>query len=166
MAFFLKRTSDDTISLKLRHGFRILFALLWLVILGTVLVSGGGKVSPVAPVLLFLFGLILLYEESWVFNRTEGTIYHFHGLVFLKRTRIFHRDDVDALVVSSFRKGSISAGEEKRRFFQKDLIRFSLFFRDGVKKDIEITEAKHEADLQQKATEIANFMNISYGRDL
>ncbi len=166
MAFILKKTSDDTISLKLRHGFRFLFALLWLVILGTVLVSGGGKVSPVAPVLLFLFGLILLYEESWVFNRSEGTIFHFHGFVFLKRTRVFKKDDVDALVVSSFRKGSINAGEERRRFFQKDLIRFSLIFRDGVKKDIEITEAKHDADLQQKAIGIADFMNITYRRNL
>jgi len=60
----------------------------------------------------------------------------------------------------------IEVPAEQVPLIQKDLIRFSLIFRNDEKKDIEIAEAKHSTDLQQKAAGIADFMNIACRTDL
>lgn len=112
-----------------------------------------------------LFVIIMLYEESWIFDRRKGQVFHFHGILPLKKSRVISFEEIEALSVSAFRKGSVgeSVGSgEKKRFFQRDLIRFSLVLRDSSRRDIEITEAKHGDTLRQRTATIAEFMNISF----
>ena len=152
-------------SLRLHWGFRIVFGLLAALLTGSILVTPGAGVGLLPSFLILLFLVIMLYEEAWDFNRREGTVVHSHGIILLKRRRFFPREKIASLNVSAFRKGSIG-GEEKKRFFQKDLVRFSLLFEDSGRKDIEITEARHGAGLQRRAAVLAEFMRIPYSSEL
>lgn len=162
--FILKEQSDDTLALKLHWGFRIVFAVLAAIILASQLVTasedGGAYIS---IVLIAVFALIALYNESWYFDRHSGVVRHLHGLVMLSATRTFSAEEIEGVEVKAFRKGSVSGKQdEKRRFFQRDLLTLSLLLSSGDKKDIEITEEKNKTALQRKAAAISDFMEISY----
>jgi uncharacterized membrane protein len=164
LTFMLKETNDDTLALKLYWGFRIVFAVLAAVILAshlaTVSAEGGAFIS---IVMIAAFTLIALYNESWYFDRHNGIVQHLHGLLMLSATSTFATEEIEGVEVQAFRKGSVSGTQnEKRRFFQRDLLTLSLVFTSGDKKDIEITEAKNKAALQRKAAAISDFMEISY----
>jgi len=179
LIFILRKIDDNTLALKLHWGFRLVFGLLAVIILSSMLVTSseeGG--SLVMVVLIALFVLIALYNESWYFSLPEGDtdrestpggskpkglVRHFHGLVMLAAHSSFSIEDIESIEVKAFRKGSVPGAEsEKKRFFQRDLLTLSLIFTKGGKKDIEITEAKNKTALQRKAAAISDFTGISY----
>lgn len=164
LTFRLKELGKDTLALKLHWGFRLVFTLLAAIVLAGLLVTSSDDGAALFPIVLIaVFILIALYNESWSFNRSSGVIRHLHGLVALSATSTFSINNVESVEVKSFRKGSASDKlDEKKSFFQRDLLTLSLMFSSGDKKVIEITEAKNKATLQRKAAAISDFMNISY----
>lgn len=164
LTFRLKEIDKNTMALKLHWGFRLVFALLTLIVLFGLLVTASDNGGSQVPILLIVvFTLIALYNESWYFDKSGGVVRHLHGLVALSATTTFAAEDIESVEVKSFRKGSASTSrEEQKRFFQRDLLTLSLTFSNGDKKDIEITEAKNKTALQRKAAAISDFMNISY----
>ncbi len=167
LTFFLKQVSEDEISLRLFWGFRAVFLVLFALVAGSILVedgtAGGGAsgASPLAIIFLIVFALIAVYDERWTFNRSEGRVVHAHGILAVHRRTSYGVTEISRLEVTEFRKGSVGE-EEKRRFFQRDLLRLSIIFTEAGYKDIEITEAKNKTDLQGKAAAIADFMNLKY----
>ncbi|SRR6056297_2772908 len=164
LTFVVKEIDTDTLALKLHNGFRIVFGILAVIILSSLVVTAsndGGELLP--GVLIVVFTLIALYNESWYFHKSDGEVKHLHGLVLLSATTTFAAKEIESVEVKSFRKGSVAPQpSEKKRFFQRDLLTLSLIFSSGGKKDIEITEAKNKTALQRKAAAISDFMNISY----
>ncbi len=164
LTFRLKEIDLDTLALKLHWGFRLVFTLLAAIVLAGLLVTNSEDGTALFPiVLIVVFILIALYNESWYFNKSGGVIRHLHGLVGLSANTTFSINNIESVEVKSFRKGSASETlKEKKSFFQRDLLTLSLMFSSGDKKVIEITEAKNKAALQRKAAAISDFMNISY----
>jgi hypothetical protein len=165
LSFILKKKGDDELSLRLPWGFRAVFAFLAALLLGSIIVAEDGQPGFLSPLLILLFLTISLYEESWVFDRRAGLVRHLHGLLPLKKCNITPVEDIEALAVRAFRTGSIAA-VEKKRFFQRDLVKLSLVLRDSSCRDIEIIEAKHDHALRQRAESIARFMDISCSLEL
>lgn len=167
LTFYLKQVSEDELSLRLFWGFRAVFLVLFAMVAGSILVEDGtagvaaAGVSPLAVILLIVFALIAVYDERWTFLRSEGRVVHAHGILAIHKRTSYAVSEISGLEVTKFRKGSVG-GEEKRRFFQRDLLRFSVIFTEAGYKDIEITEARNKADLQGKAAAIADFMNLNY----
>ncbi|MFW5711702.1 MAG: hypothetical protein ACOCZA_07120 [Spirochaetota bacterium] len=164
LTFAVKEIDTDTLALKLHNGFRIVFGVLAVIILSSLIVTASDQGGGLLPIILVVvFTLIALYNESWYFHKSDGVIKHLHGLVMLSASTTFAAEDVESVEVKSFRKGSVSSQPgQKKRFFQRDLLTLSLIFSEGGKKDIEITEAKNKTALQRKAAAISDFMNISY----
>ncbi|MGC9311428.1 MAG: hypothetical protein ACP5IA_01950 [Sediminispirochaetaceae bacterium] len=167
LTFYLKQVNEDELALRLFWGFRAVFLVLFALVVGSVLVEDGtaggaaAGVSPLAVILLIVFALIAVYDERWTFIRSEGRVVHAHGILVIHKRTSYAVSEISGLEVTKFRKGSVG-GEEKRRFFQRDLLRFSVIFAETGYKDIEITEARNKTDLQGKAAAIADFMNLSY----
>ncbi len=192
LTFILKEIDENTLALRLHWGFRVVFALLSVVIFASMIVTSaqeGGEI--ISTLLIAVFVLIALYNESWYFtksgggDRTYGTgdgpgvqnskastgpdtnppimVRHFHGLVFLSAQKKYSAQDLESVEVKAFRKGSVSGAQtEKKRFFQRDLLSLCLIFSTGERKDIEITENKNKTALQRKAASISDFMDIPY----
>jgi len=164
LTFYMKQVSEDVLVLRLFWGFRIVFLLLFALIAGSMYIPGdvsSAGSSPLAVILLILFAGIAVYDEKWLFNKPEGIVTHIHGIVILGRKTTFAVHDISHIEVSEFRKGSIG-GEDKKRAFQRDLLRLSIVLSESGSKDIEITEKKNLADLRSKAAAIAGFMNLNY----
>lgn len=187
LTFIIKKNDGHRLALKLHWGFRAVFTAFAAIIFASMQVStsqrGGGLVP---TILIVLFALIALYNESWYFYKQDGLVVHRHGLLLFALRKIYSASDIESLEVKAFRTGSVpvdrfdsqrgeneqensrqgfSGRREKRRFFQKNLLTLRLVFRSGEKKDIEITEHKNKAALQSKAAEISDFMGIPYHSD-
>ena len=184
LTFIVKKINGHTLALKLHRGFRVAFVAFAAIIFASVQVSAsqqGGGLMP--TILIVLFALIALYNESWYFNKQNGSVEHRHGLLLFATRKTYTASDIESLEVKAFRKGSVPGSQsesprgdseqedsgqgfsgrgEKKRFFQKDLLTLSLVFSSGEKKDIEIIEHKNKAALQSKAAEISDFMGIPY----
>jgi len=167
LTFYMKQVGENELSLKLFWGFRAVFLVLFALVAGSIFVEDAtaagpvAGVSPLALILLVVFALIAVYDERWTFIRSEGRVVHAHGILALHKRTSYSASEISRLEVTEFRKGSVG-GEEKRRFFQRDLLRLSIIFTEDGYKDIEITESKNKADLQGKAAAIADFMSLNY----
>ncbi|HDQ14647.1 MAG TPA: hypothetical protein ENN41_07530 [Sediminispirochaeta sp.] len=170
LVFELKQTSENVLKLRLHWGFRLVFLVLLGIVVASVFVgrAEGTSFRLVPAVLVLIFVLLGLYQEQWIFNRDTGTISHDHGLLPISKTRMYKRETVDHIEISSFRKGEapMSAQKGQKKFFQKDLLRLSLVLGDAGRKDIEISEEKNKATLERRAASIADFMNLSYHSEL
>jgi len=168
LTFYLKQISEEILELRLFWGFRAVFLVLFGLILGSILVprnAGSEGASILAVILLVLFAFIMVYDEKWIFDTDKGQVVHAHGILFVHRKTVYGKDEISQLSVTEFRKGSI-VKEEKRRYFQRDLLRLSMELKETQPKDIEISEKKNITDLQGKAAAIAQFMNLPYHSDL
>lgn len=184
LTFVIKKLDENTLALKLHWAFRAAFAVFAAIIFASMQVSSSQQGGGVVPtILIVVFALIALYNESWSFYKQEGLVEHRHGLLLFAARKNYSASETESLEVKAFRTGSVplsqsSSGQGlskqsssnqsdsgqrgKRRFFQKDLLTLSLVFSSGEKKDIEITENKNKAALQSKAAEISDFMGIPY----
>lgn len=164
LIFELKQITDAKLRLQLHWGFRVVFLVLLFLVISSSLATAEERAvfAPIPVILIALFAIIGLYQESWTFDKANGLITNRHGLIFLNKKTKFQAEEVDRLEIQEFRKGSIKGQEKTKRFFQKDLLRFSLVMSDSSRKDIEITEAKNKTALHRKAASIADFMEMSY----
>ena len=165
LTFHLKKSSDTVMELRLSWGFRFVFLVLFALIVGSIYIQvqdgAAESISLFSYILLGAFSLAAVYDERWIFDCHRGVVVQAHGLLFLHKRSEYRSEEISHLEITEFRKGSIRE-DEKRRFFQRDLLRLSLVLKEAGFKDIEITEKKNMAALQSKAATLADFMNFSY----
>ncbi|MFO7849229.1 MAG: hypothetical protein R6V67_04635 [Spirochaetia bacterium] len=165
LSFKLRRTEEGLITLKLNFHFRAVFLLFFLIVaLGAYTVGAFESLaSSIFPsILLILFLLVFLYEESWYFALSEGRIIHAHGLLPFKRYYVFPLDSIKKIEISRFRKGSSHEGSPsgERRFFQRDFTRLTLVLNTGERHDIRLEDDKSRSELLRQGREIAQFLGL------
>ncbi len=165
LSFKMRRAGEGLLTLKLAPFFRVVFFLFSLIVAyGSYTVgafeSPGSSIFP--GIVLSLFILVFLYEESWYFALSEGRVVHAHGLLPLKRRYVFPLEAIKKIEISRFRKGSIGDGSpvEERRFFQKDFTRLTLVLNSGERHDIRLEDDKSRSELLAQGREIAGFLGL------
>ena len=158
LQLILRKKGDSSIVLTLSVWFRVLF----LAIIGVFLTGMGASGTDVRDigVLPSLFLLVcclsLLYEETWIFDRKEGTVTRRFGLLVLNRKRIFRISEIGSFGLTSFVRGAQANPGEKKSFFQREMLR--LWFSTGEEMtDIEIQSGRRRKRMEENGRILAEF---------
>lgn len=168
LKFQIHTRPDGTVVLAFGLGFRVLFALLALMV-GYGIAGSIGDAGPgVVPIVIFTVLMLgALYQERWTFDPGSRTIVSAHGLIGLAFRRRWSFDQVAALEYTSYRAGSVpgsdsgssvedtgfddatrAAAEATSRFsrvprgMNRYFLRYSLVFSDGQRRRIELRRVR------------------------
>ncbi len=162
-------------SLSYRIGFAVIFAAALFVFLFGVLFEGDA--SPFAPAntapLLFVLasGLALLYNDSWIFDRTRGVVENQFGLLLICRRRRFPLLELRGVSVESFRKGHAGGamgapgrdpGEAHRRGVFGRIDRLVARDAQGVVHVLDTARGTHAAALERTGKRIAELCGVPF----
>lgn len=92
-----RKTPDGSVNLTLGYGWRAFFAVVAVVTISAIIHEGQlrGLMPFVAAVALFA----AVYQESWSFDRSAGSITSRIGVIFLTRTRRYPLSDLHRIIV-------------------------------------------------------------------
>jgi len=154
----LRRVGDSIIRLTLSFWFRVVF----LMIIGVFLTGMGAagyaiEDLGIIPILFILLCcLSILYQETWVFDRGNGTVTHQFGLFVLARKTVIPISEITGFHLTTFIKGSQRTGGEKKTFFQREIVKLWFSTETGMR-DIEIQGGKAQKRLEEIGKALASF---------
>jgi hypothetical protein len=154
----LRKKGNSSIVLTLSVWFRVLF----LAIIGVFLIGMGASGTSVQEIGIFpsLFLLVcclsLLYEETWIFDRKEGTVTRRFGLLILNTKKTFRKSEIERFCLSSFVRGAQANLGEKKSFFQREMLRLSFITGEEMT-DIEIQSSRRKKRMEENGRVIAEF---------
>ncbi|RKX86460.1 MAG: hypothetical protein DRP58_04435 [Spirochaetes bacterium] len=164
MSFILKQKHDGSLILELPIWFRIIFLFIAVLLAAGVFVSGIHANSQWIPILIIIACIGgALYEEKWIFNKSENCISYISGTMLINRKKLYKFEDIEILNVT----GKIhSDNEGKINRLRKNMAKFSMVLNSGKILDIDITTGKTDsAELKEKAQKIAAYCGIELAVD-
>jgi len=164
MSFVLKEKGDGSLVLTLPVWFRVLFLFIVVLLTAGVVVSGIGASGQWVPILIIITCIWgALYEEKWIFNKSENSVEYISGTMLINKKRSYKFKDIEQFNVT----GEFHTEKEgKINRLRKKMVKFSLILNSGKVLDVDITTGKtNSAELKEKAKKIAAYCNIKLSTD-
>lgn len=157
-----------TVAIVYRYSYALFGALL-LTGFFSDLKSNLATAASVVPLIIFLITLGGLgYREKWVFDRNKEVVEYINGWFLFVKRESFKFSEIKKLEITHFVRGFREEKEatkiKGRR--NREMVVFSLRFKDESKKDIEIIgERQSSQKTEQAALLIATCTNLPFTND-
>ncbi len=167
LSLVLQKKDENELVLTLATGFRIMFAVIVVFLVGSMISTDG--VSAGSVILTVLSLLAGLYKERWSFSKDSRRIEHQTGLLFPFLTKSFEFDGVEKFVLSRSatwlppigRIGTNKVAEDDQAQRRgTSMTSFGLITKDGKAHTIEIRKSRTNETMADNARRIADFCAI------
>ena len=107
LALITKQKEGKTILVyQISLMYRIIMSLIFILL--TLAVFSNESITVSGIIILTICFLALLYEETWIFDNTSGTIVYYFGLMLLKKKRVFSFQEIDNFSINHFARGKMN----------------------------------------------------------
>ncbi len=105
-------------------------------------------------IIMIILFIAAWYQEAWVFDSKNRCITYLYGLVFLQKRHEFSFNEIEALELTLFRKGTKSTKTRVKSRAARLFRTFSLVLKSGERYDIEILRLKQSAGRTEHAAAV------------
>jgi hypothetical protein len=157
----LYKKGDSRIVLRLPVSFRIVFALMGVVI--AVATFAFGDPPPLGIAICVLWLIATVYDERWSFDTASGRAVFRFGTLPIALKKTYRIEGIRSFGIESFSKGSLTgspvkatdAEESKHRFMRKRFSSLYMILATDEKVCIETVDAKRQAELQKAIEDLS-----------
>lgn len=157
IALQIKMTDDNNLVLRLPPVYRAVFLFFTLFLAASMIyfpIEEGARGTNYLPVLFIVTAVfITIYEEKWIFSKTDKIIESRLGLLFYFSRKTADMKDLDYLKISEVRKGN--KNKSTSRYYK-----LSLVFNNETEKDIELVYFREFDKLLRNAQVISEYCSV------
>jgi hypothetical protein len=171
----LRSTRDDRLVYGIPAWYRVIMGLI-LAVIATAVIASGERPGIAGWIVLALTLLSFLYDERWTFDKANSVVKYRAGLLIAARLTELGFDQVKAIALKPFVRGTIPGSEDeaaenkaaleggraddkrvRRALFKKPYICLIVETEDGNGYFVEAVPARELTTFKQKASRIASY---------
>lgn len=159
------RDRRNALELDLGISFRLVFTAIAALLIGVWVTAGTLGLLGILILVVTIFGSI--YSERWVFDGTDNLVRSSIGTIIIAKTRTWRFEEVLSIRALHYHSGTIpyrskdnGPVSEKKRFFQREFVRYELVLTEGETVRIEMRRIHESEDPWQIPQNVADRIGV------